>query len=65
MIDEMTTGRERFVHKLTHTSKAVLAQQIKEALDYSGLNKRLNSMQKKEEELRKQQEEMKRTNKLK
>lgn len=53
------------MHKLTHTSKAVLAQQIKEALDYSGLNKRLNSMQKKEEELRKQQEEMKRTNKLK
>ena len=55
----MTTGRERFVHKLTHTSKEVLEQQIKEALDHSGLNEQLKSMQEKEKELKEQQEEMK------
>ena len=55
----MTAGRERFVHKLTHTSKAVLQKQIEEALDHSGLNEQLKSMQKKEKELKEQQEKMK------
>ena len=55
----MTAGRERFVHKLTHTSQAVLQEQIKIALDHSGLNAQLESMQMKEEELKKQQENIK------
>ena len=38
MIDGMTSGRERFVHKLTKTSKEVLEQQIKKALDKGGLS---------------------------
>ena len=58
MIDEMTSGRERFVHKLTYTSKEVLEQQIKEALDNSGLNEQLKEIQKKERELKEQQEKM-------
>ena len=59
LIDEMTAGRERFIHPLTNTSKAVLEQQIKEALDQSGVNEQLKSIQRKEEELKKQREEMK------
>ena len=38
VIDEMTAGRERFIHRLTHTSKSVLEKQIKKALDQSGVN---------------------------
>lgn len=38
MIDKMTSGRERFVHRLTNTSKEVLQQKVKEALDKAGLN---------------------------
>ena len=59
LIDEMTAGRERFVHKLTNTSKAVLEQQIKEALDQSGINEQLQTLQKKEEELKRKRDELK------
>ena len=38
MIDEMTSGRGRFVHKFTKTSKEVLDRQIKNALEKGGLN---------------------------
>jgi len=55
----MTAGRQRFVHELTNTSKAVLEQQIKEALDQSGINEQLKSLQKKKEELKKQKEKLK------
>ena len=55
----MTAGRQRFLHELTNTSKAVLEQQIKEALDQSGINEQLKSLQKKEEELKKQKEKLK------
>ena len=63
MIDEMTSGRERFVHKLTHTSKEVLQQQIKEALDNSGLNEQLKEIQKKERELKEEKKKMAREKK--
>lgn len=58
MIDEMTKGRNRFVHKLTSTSKDVLEQEIKEALDQSGINEQLKSLQEKKEELEKQKDEL-------
>ena len=59
MIDEMTKGRDRFVHMLTSTSKDVLEQQIKEALDQSGINEQLKSLQAKEEELKTQKAKLK------
>ena len=51
LIDEMMTGRERFVHKLTNTSKIVLEQQIKKALEESGINHKLEELEKKEKQL--------------
>ena len=58
LIDEMTEGREPFVHRLTKASRDILDQQIKAALDQSGINEELKSLQNREKELKRKQAEL-------
>lgn len=45
LIDEMTKGRQPFVHRLTKASKDVLDEQIKAALFDGGINQTFLNMQ--------------------
>jgi len=47
----MTSGRERFVHKLTKTSSVILEQQIEESLDESGISAQLEKLERQEKQL--------------
>jgi len=51
LVDDMTSGRERFVHKLTKTSSVILEQQIEESLDESGISAQLEKLERQEKQL--------------
>ena len=52
MIDELRKGKGSFIHRLTKASKSVLDEEIKKAMDESGLTKQAKALQKREEEIK-------------
>ncbi|KAL9985832.1 hypothetical protein ACROYT_G008280 [Oculina patagonica] len=54
IIEELKKGKGSFIHRLTKASKSVLDEEIKKAMDESGLTKQAEALRKKEEELKKQ-----------